>query len=275
MIRVANANMVNALKLVSVNRGFDPREFTLVAFGGGGGAARGRAGPRARHLRKSMVPVNAAVFSAWGMLMTDLRRDLRAHPRRARWSRPRPARSRRRYDELCRRRWPRYSRRTTPMSRRLSVVRYADMRYVGQEHSVKVEFPGGHRHRRCDRPGDRGLPRRARARVRLPAGSPVELVNFHVAGLLPVAKPALPRIDGDRRRPATRAARAPARRLRRGRHPRVARSISARGCRRTPGSTGPAIVEEPATTIVVPPGDSARVDEYGNIHITIEQERPG
>jgi N-methylhydantoinase A len=36
---------------------------------------------------------------------------------------------------------------------------------------------------------------------------------------------------------------------------------------------GPAIIEEPATTIVVPPGDAARVDEYGNIHITVEQER--
>ena len=36
-MRIANNNMVNALKLVSVNRGHDPRDFTLVAFGGGGG----------------------------------------------------------------------------------------------------------------------------------------------------------------------------------------------------------------------------------------------
>ena len=36
-MRIANNNMINALKLVSVNRGYDPRDFTLVAFGGGGG----------------------------------------------------------------------------------------------------------------------------------------------------------------------------------------------------------------------------------------------
>ena len=37
IVRIANNNMINALKLVSVNRGYDPRDFTLVAFGGGGG----------------------------------------------------------------------------------------------------------------------------------------------------------------------------------------------------------------------------------------------
>ena len=42
IVRIANNNMVNALKLVSLNRGHDPRDFTLVAFGGGGGMhARG------------------------------------------------------------------------------------------------------------------------------------------------------------------------------------------------------------------------------------------
>src|SRR5204863_4065486 len=36
VVRIANNNMINALKLISVNRGYDPRDFTLVAFGGGG-----------------------------------------------------------------------------------------------------------------------------------------------------------------------------------------------------------------------------------------------
>ena len=48
VVRIANNNMINALKLVSVNRGYDPRDFTLVAFGGGGGDARRRARRRAR-----------------------------------------------------------------------------------------------------------------------------------------------------------------------------------------------------------------------------------
>ena len=74
IIRIANNNMVNALKLVSLNRGHDPRDFTLVAFGGGGAmhavALAGELG-----VKKVVVPAGAAVFSAWGMMMSDLRRD--------------------------------------------------------------------------------------------------------------------------------------------------------------------------------------------------------
>src|SRR4029079_3216023 len=74
IVRIANNNMINALRLVSVNRGYDPRDFTLVAFGGGGGmhavALAAELG-----MRKVVVPRAADVFSAWGMLMSDLRRD--------------------------------------------------------------------------------------------------------------------------------------------------------------------------------------------------------
>ena len=49
IVRIANNNMINALKLVSVNRGYDPRDFTLVAFGGGGGMHAVALGRRARH----------------------------------------------------------------------------------------------------------------------------------------------------------------------------------------------------------------------------------
>src|SRR5207247_4429570 len=74
IVRIANNNMINALKLVSLNRGYDPRDFTLVAFGGGGGmhavALAAELG-----IRKVIVPRAADVFSAWGMLMSDLRRD--------------------------------------------------------------------------------------------------------------------------------------------------------------------------------------------------------
>ena len=74
IIRIADANMINALKLVSVRRGYDPRDFVLIAFGGGGAM---HAGALMRELRvkKVIIPAEPAVFSAWGMLMTDLRRD--------------------------------------------------------------------------------------------------------------------------------------------------------------------------------------------------------
>lgn len=74
IIRIADSNMLNALKLVSIRKGHDPREFTLVAFGGGGPM---HAPILAKELgvKKVIVPTAASVFSAWGMLMTDLRRD--------------------------------------------------------------------------------------------------------------------------------------------------------------------------------------------------------
>src|SRR5690606_37033172 len=71
---IANNNMVNALKLVSLNRGFDPRDFTLVAFGGGG-AMHAVALGMELGVKKVVIPAGAAVFSAWGMMMSDLRRD--------------------------------------------------------------------------------------------------------------------------------------------------------------------------------------------------------
>src|SRR5256886_7983445 len=74
VIRIANNNMVNALKLISVNRGYDPRDFTLVAFGGGGGM-HAVALATELGIRKVVIPLAADVFSAWGMLMSDLRRD--------------------------------------------------------------------------------------------------------------------------------------------------------------------------------------------------------
>jgi len=79
VVRIANANMTNALRLVSTNKGYDPRDFALMAFGGGGPM---HAVALAEELKvpKVIVPVNSAVFSAWGMLLTDLRRDyVRTH----------------------------------------------------------------------------------------------------------------------------------------------------------------------------------------------------
>ena len=73
-IEIATSNMVNAIKLVSVRRGYDPRDFAMVAFGGGGPMF---ATSLAEELgiKKVIVPRVPGVFSAWGMLMTDLRHD--------------------------------------------------------------------------------------------------------------------------------------------------------------------------------------------------------
>ena len=74
ILKIANNNMVNALKLVSQNKGHDPRDFSLLCFGGGG-ALHACDMADALNMTKVIIPVNSGVFSAWGMLMSDLRRD--------------------------------------------------------------------------------------------------------------------------------------------------------------------------------------------------------
>ena len=63
VIRIANNNMINALKLISVNKGYDPRDFTLVAFGGGGGM-HASALAQELYIPKVIVPNNSSVFKS-------------------------------------------------------------------------------------------------------------------------------------------------------------------------------------------------------------------
>ena len=74
IVRVSNSSMMHAIKMISVNRGEDPRDYTLVAFGGGGGL---HAAHLAKELgvKKVVIPRYASVFSALGMLMSPIRRD--------------------------------------------------------------------------------------------------------------------------------------------------------------------------------------------------------
>jgi N-methylhydantoinase A len=75
IIRIANEHMAHALRVISVQRGIDPRDFTLLSFGGAGGL-HVCALAEALQMRKAMVPVHCGVFSALGMLVTAPSRQL-------------------------------------------------------------------------------------------------------------------------------------------------------------------------------------------------------
>ena len=77
IIRVVNANMVAAIRAVSVERGIDPRRFTLVS-GGGAGGLHAAALAAELGIRKVLVPAEAGTFCAFGMTVTDVRHDLAA-----------------------------------------------------------------------------------------------------------------------------------------------------------------------------------------------------
>ncbi|RVT93497.1 hydantoinase/oxoprolinase family protein [Sphingomonas crocodyli] len=265
VIRIANANMVNALKLVSLNRGFDPRDFALIAFGGGGAMHAVSLG-KDLLARKVIIPANSAVFSAWGMLMSDIRRDFLMT----------------RVEQLAT-----YPTDTLNMvygdieaeaqkvcadegmdASRLRFERFADIRYCGQDHTVKVPMAAGLL----------GLAQVGQAvedfhaehereyKFRLP--NDVELVNYHVVAFNETDKLDLPpkTITG-----ATVSDALSGRRVIDfdvdGVHESAAYDLN----RFEPGMeiAGPAVIEDKTTTIVINPGCRATMDAVGNIHIEL------
>src|SRR5579872_3632420 len=127
ILRVANANMERSIRVVSVERGYDPRDFALVAFGGSGGL---HACEIARELgiRTVIVPEQAGALSALGMLMADAVRDYAAG-----------ALGRGDFEKqfaILERR----ARRESPSA---EIERTADLRYRGQSYELNVTWGGG------------------------------------------------------------------------------------------------------------------------------------
>jgi N-methylhydantoinase A len=258
IVRIANNNMVNALKLVSLNRGFDPRDFALVAFGGGGGM-HASALAAELNIRKIVVPRGASVFSAWGMMMSDLRRDhfstrLVAEDDAEGFA---SAVARARVDATAAFVAEGIAADT------LSVRVWAKCRYQNQEHSVEVSVEDD---------GMTALKRRfgelyeREYTYRLDA--PMEVVGLHVAAAAQVGKLQPAEL------PVTGATLARAMRGRRavdyateGIHDATVYDLE----HLEPGMAlrGPAVIEDPDTTILLHPTDAATVDRFGNIHIEV------
>jgi len=77
IIEIAHASMINALKLVTVQRGHDPRDAVFVISGGAGPALAAELG-RDLNIKTTVVPLHSGIFSAWGMLAAEPRADFRA-----------------------------------------------------------------------------------------------------------------------------------------------------------------------------------------------------
>ena len=79
IISVVTANMARAIRVISVQRGYDPRDYTLVAFGGAGPLHAARLA-RELEIGRVLVPVSPGILCAMGLLLTDLRTDFAADP---------------------------------------------------------------------------------------------------------------------------------------------------------------------------------------------------
>lgn len=266
IVRIANNNMVNALKLVSLNRGFDPRDFTLVAFGGGG-AMHAVALAQELGVKKVVIPAGASVFSAWGMMMSDLRRDYFV-TKLADLSGDSAAAIEALFAATEERARSQYKAEgVDPV--KVKFLRLAKFRYQNQEHTTEVLLEGPVTSERIAAIAANFHETYEREYTyRLDA--PVELVGIHLVASAEVGKltmkseaatgtPASAAFKGTRKVDYALDG--------------VHEAAIYDGAKLEPGMSfdGTAIVEDSGTTIVIHPGNKVSVDGYRNILITIEK----
>lgn len=261
VVEVANANMLRALRLVSVQRGYDLREFALIAYGGAGPL---HAGALAREcgIGRVVVPAHSGAFSALGCLVSPLRYDaVQTHRARLEsWDAKVVGDRFRALEAQC----------VRPLLdeghalEEVNVARSADLRYVGQNYEIEVDY------------GDGNLAtlraafeRRHRLLYGYATGEGVECINLRasasVAREVVVATPPAP--SSGQPEPL-------------GHHPayfREAGQVSLPRYERGALSTavavaGPALIEDAWSTTVVYPGQRCLPDERG--HLIIDTGAP-
>ena len=265
IIRIANNNMVNALKLVSLNRGHDPRDFTLVVFGGGG-AMHGVALGMELGVKKVVVPAGASVFSAWGMMMSDLRRDYFV-TRLADLEKGAAAKLEDVFKESEDRARSQFKAEGVDPAK-VKFLRYGKFRYQNQEHTTEVLIENGKitdaRLSEIEKAFHETYEREYTYRL----DAPVEMVGIHLVASAEVGKLTMKKREGSGAKAETAL---------KGHRDvdyaleGVKKAAIYDGTKLEPGMTfkGPAIVEDPGTTVVIHPGNAVEIDGYGNIHIQI------
>jgi N-methylhydantoinase A len=241
--RVANAEMVRALRVITVERGLDPRSFALCAFGGAGPMhACDLAGELG--IRTVLIPRASGVLSALGLAVSDLRRDVaEAFPRSLRdVSKP---------DLL-----QRFDRLEKEAARDLAdarIVRRADLRYTGQSYELTVPADD------LSELGERFHDAHERMYGYHVEDEEIEIVSLRVAAMVPVPRvhPSEPSPSGAGQTSARRAY-------------FESRWTEAHGMERAAmgaGSKleGPSIVEFDEATCVVPPGWRGEIDDVGTL----------
>ncbi len=257
VIRVANALMARALRLVSVERGHDPARFSLMPFGGGGALHAG-ALIREVGLARALIPRYPGVTSALGCVMADMR-----HDRVRTLNRPLDTLDAEdlgaEMDAAARDLFALLDRAGVAFTARRA-THELDMSYVGQTHTVAVPLPDGPPTRGTILIAFEATYRAAYGRT-LPG--PVRVLNLRSAAI-----GERPRVDLLSLAPAPDAtvegARRGTRRIRFAEWSdatvwdRLALPVGG-------AVAGPAVLEQPDTTILIEPGQRGRVDRFGNL----------
>jgi N-methylhydantoinase A/oxoprolinase/acetone carboxylase beta subunit len=256
--RIAHTNMSLLVRERTVNRGLDPRRFTLVSFGGAGGLfateiARDLGIPRV------CVPRHASALSALGGLLADLTHDVTQT-----FLSPIASIDRDALTTLCHELKHRGLAELGARGNEASEAFSVDLRYIGQgfELTVPASFDGGVSQGALEAACTRFHERHEQLYSFARPSEPVELVNVRYRASLAVAKPALQPLT---RGPAT---------LEPSARPVyfdvvddfidtrvIVRERLGAGAR----LDGPALVQEPDTVTVIAPGQTACIDDHGNL----------
>ena len=265
IIRIANNNMVNALKLVSLNRGFDPRDFVLVAFGGGGGM---HAVALAQELgvKKVIIPAAASVFSAWGMMMSDLRRDhFVTHLVDLTEGAASDIESV--FSSVELQAIEQFQSEGID-KKSIKFIRYGNFRYKNQEHTTEVRLSDGPISDKQIGLIEDEFHNTYEREYTYRLDTSVELVGIHVVATSEVGKLTMQKRpdQGIKEAEARKGAREVDYALE-----GVHKATLYNGEKLLPGMefNGPAIIEDSGATTVIHPGNRVRVDGYTNIHIEI------
>lgn len=267
IIRVINAVMAKAIRRLSVEKGYDPREFTLVCFGGGGPL---HAVELAADLDipQVLIPPAPGVSSALGLLTAEFRHDyVRTVLRRSEsvelpWLRAI-------FEELA-------STATRQMEsegvrpRQVLFLSSLDMRYAGQGYSLPVHFQLGELlgWQELDECVQRFHQAHAATYGYHDQGEATEIVNVRLAAIGQLSKPDLPRLreaDGSAK-PALKGTRRVQLNGRQTKANIYERALLPAGA----VVTGPAVIEQLDSTTLLFPDQVARTDLFGNLLISLE-----
>ncbi|HLK46094.1 MAG TPA: hydantoinase B/oxoprolinase family protein, partial [Acidimicrobiales bacterium] len=265
-LQLQKFGMTQSIELNSVRRGYDPRDFTLVAAGG--------AGPLFAcdialelEIPRVLVPPNPGIIAATGLLVTDIRHEFVATERHALASLDRP-RLQARFDELAAEATEQLERDAVPEEMRL-VRRLADCRYAGQGYEVRFDVPPGGVDDAWVAALAEAFHRAHEAEYGHRFDAQIEIINIRIVAIgrvEPLQWSELERGDGDPARALT---------VERevvfeidGRPTRCATPFYERSKLRAGDRiAGPAVIEQYDTTTLVLPGLEASVDGFGNLVI--------
>lgn len=268
---VATSNMIRAVRAVSVERGRDARDYTLVAFGGAGPLHAAALG-RAMGLKHVLVPNSPGLFSALGLLMADVQQKgtRTVLQRVGQIDDAAVAHMNRIFEELQESTVADLLREGHEAGK-IVIERGATMQYLGQSFELFIDVPRGN----LDRNAFERLAANFCDEHQRTYGYQEDLARVQIVSLRITARSVTRKASyADLGRQSMQQASSGATGSRNAYFGpdagwQTARVIS-RGDLRAGSITGPAIIEELDTTIIIPPHCAAQLDDFGNVVITLQ-----